>query len=267
MRDIDKAIRLYLMMAYRCEQSGFAPRQSAVYREMAELMKGCETAEEASVKIKNSSYFLAPSLALMQDKLAAFERAYRENEMPDVADVYRKKREEIETDAGSMYETGYEQAAQRLKTRYGQASEAFTGIYRCYLSLLCSSIIDEASAKKTQSELKENLNKLGEIGFDFSMVAADEKYRKLIQSGDIAYERFVKTVLTFCDSPPDLEDEKRQVQAEYNEALKILAEKKDSVLEAGRVNRQRIKRSLVTVVSPDSKAGGYSYIDEEVIAF
>ncbi|NLF80612.1 MAG: hypothetical protein GX572_05415, partial [Clostridia bacterium] len=102
MRDIDKSLKLYGMMADRCEKSGYAPRQAQVYREMVIFMQDCATTAEAAAKIRSSKYFLAPGAALLQDKLAALAKASRENRMPDVADVYLKKIAEIDADVGAM---------------------------------------------------------------------------------------------------------------------------------------------------------------------
>lgn len=115
MQDIDQAIELYKLMAKRCLDSGFAPYQGQVYTEMSDFMSDCTSAEEAMMKIKNSKYYLAPSVALMKDKLTALKNAALSHSMPIVADIYQHKLNEIDQNPAAIYETGYEKDAQNQK--------------------------------------------------------------------------------------------------------------------------------------------------------
>lgn len=267
MRDIDKALKLYGMMADRFEKSGLAPRQARVYREMAEFMQDCETAAEAAEKIKNSEFFLAPSAALLQDKLAALERASRENGMPDVADVYRQKIEEIDAAVEAMYETGYEMTARNLKSPYIQTYEAFSNIYDCYVTLSCCSADDAVTIKSAMQDLRESLGKLARPLSDFAGLAALPKFRDLIPATDAGYNRFVEAVPRLSAEGPDFAAEKRHVQEEFEKAAASLSSEKEAVMEAGRANREKVRRSQVLVIAPDSKSGAYSYENEEVMGF
>lgn len=267
MGDIDKALKLYGMMADRCEKSGHAPRQAQIYREMVEFMQGCETAAEATVKIRNSKYFLAPSAALMQDKLAAFEKASRENGMDDVANVYQKKIGEIEADIEAMYETGYEQTAQNLKIPYIQTYEAFCTVYDCYVTLSCCSSADDALIKSTMQSLNTSLNKLVKPSSDFTQLAEMQTFRELIPANEEGYARFVRTVPRLSASGPDFAAEKQRIQEEIEKTHALITAEKDTVMKAGREHFAKIKRAQVLVVAPDSKDGGYTYIDEEVMSF
>ena len=263
MRDIDKALKLYGMMADRCEKSGFAPRQAQVYREMVEFMRGCETAEEASVKIRNSKYWLAPSAALMQDKFAAFEKASRENGMPDVAEVYQKKIAEIDADPQAMYETGYEQTAQNLKIPYIRTYEAFARIYECYLTLSCCNAIDESRIESTRKNLNESLAVLSKPSPDFAVLAAMDRFRELVPANDEGYARFVNAVPRLSANGPDFGAERKQIEEEFSEMVRMLSTEKGAVMEVGKRNMAKCKRSEVIVIPPDSKDGAYTYTGEE----
>jgi hypothetical protein len=268
MRDIDKAIRLYTMMADRCEKSGFAPRQAKVYREMTELMQGCETADEAGAKIRNSKYFLAPSAALMQDRLAVLARASLENGMPDVAEVYQKKISEIEDDAGAMYETGYEQTAQNLKILYVQTWEAFADIYRCYAKLACVRANNDLVIADTMKDLKAAQARLVKPSTDFAQLAANAAFRRLVPANDEGYARFAKAVPQLLAYGPSHEAEKRQLDERYSEIKAWLAGADRAVIwrmeAAGQRMRAKMRKARVMAVAPNVKAGHYSFVEEEV---
>lgn len=267
MREIDKALKLYGMMADRCEKSGYAPRQAQVYREMIAFIQECETNEEASVKIRNSKYFLAPSAALMQDKFAALQKASQENHMPDVADVYREKIAQIDADIGAMYETGYEMTARNRKIPYLQTCEAFANIYHCYLTLSCSSTLNHVTIQHALKDLKESMGKLTKPSPDFTELAALPMFRALVPATDAGYARFVRAVLALYENGPDFEAEKQQIQEEYENVQALLSMEKETIVNAGNESAAKIRRAQVVVVAPDSKSGGYTYIDEEVVRF
>ena len=268
MRDIDKAIRLYTMMAHRCEKSGFSPRQAKVYREMIELMRGCKTADEASVKIKKSKYFLAPSAALMQDRLAAQARASLEAGMPDVAEVYQKKISEIDDDVGAMYETGYEQTAQKLKILYVQTWEAFADIYRCYAKLTCVRADNELVIVDTMKDLQAAAARLAKPSTDFIVLAKNAAFRRLIPANDEGYVRFVAAVPRLLVHGPSYEVEQSHINENYEQIKAWLAGTNRDVIRqieaAGQRMRDKMRKARVIAVPPNSKAGQYSFIEEEV---
>ena len=265
MSDIDKALTLYGMMADRCERSGFAPRQARVYREMTEFMRGCATAAEAAEKIKNSKYFLAPSAALLQDKLAAQEKAARENEMPDVADVYKKKIAEIDANPQAMYETGYERTAQNLKIPYYQTYEAFSEIYACYAQLCCVAVNDDIKIRNTTENLRAAMSRLQKPSSDFTTLASIARFRRLIPVNDERYALFVKTAPAINKNGPDYGPEKAAVQKEFETLREFISNSDDAVIKeiigTGTRLREKQRRTKVVVVPPDSKAGKYSFIE------
>ena len=267
MKDIEKSLKLYGMMADRLEKSGHAPRQARVYREMVEFMRDCETAAEAAEKIKNSPYFLAPGAALLQDKLGALERGARENDMDDVAEVYRKKIGEIDDDVQAMYVTGYEMTARNLKIPYIQTWEAFSTIYDCYVTLSCCSAADKVAIKSALQDLREALGKLTKPSADFAVLAALPRFRRLIAATDEGYRRFVEAVPRLAAQGADFSAEERQIGEDLRKTSASLPAENQAVKEAGRDSYGRVRRAQVLVLAPDSKDGRYTYTGEEVMNF
>jgi len=254
------------MMAARCERTGYSPRQARVYREMVDFMRDCETADEAAIKIRNSKYFLAPSAALLQDKLAALEKASRESDMPDVADVYRKKIEEIEADPAAMYETGYDATVKNLKKAYFDTYNAFVRIFIAYFKLSCYSVLNKTTPI-TMDALRADFAALSKPDSDFARLAALEKFRSLIPVTDAGYARFVKEAPILAANGPDYEAEKKAIEEELKELKKLVNAEKEAVMEAGKANMQKMKQSQAIAVSPDSQTGSYTYIEEKIIDF
>ena len=256
MRDIDKAVQLYNMMANRCETNGLSPRQARVYREMAEFMQSCETAAEAAEKIKNSKYYLAPSAALIQDKLAALEKAARENEMPDVADIYRQKIAEIYADNNAMYESGHATTALNKKTPYLNTISAFANLYTAYLQY-CTEHDD------SRSELNKQLSELSMPSADFRTLAAMEKFRALIPCSDEGYKDFVEEMPALAEKGIDITQETNMMRTEFDKAWETISAQKNEIIATGQINLATVKNTRVMVISPETKTGTYTF--EEVI--
>ena len=267
MKDIEKAIKLYGMMAARCEKTDYSPRQAKVYREMVDFMQDCATADEAMLKIRNSKYFLAPSAALMQDKLAATEKALRESDMPEIAEVYQKKIEEIEADPAAMYEAGYVATVKNLKKAYFDTYNAFMQIFVAYFQLSCCNVFNDVAINGSMHALKTNFATLSKPCSDFIQLAAMKNFRELIPVTDEAYARFVREAPLLAAKGPDYEAEKKSIAEEVKALEKLLTAEKKAVMEAGKANRQKMKRSRVIAVPPDSQTGAYTYRDEKVINY
>ena len=267
MGDITRALELYSLMAKRYEKSGYAPRQAQVYNEMVEFMKDCASAEEAAMKIRNSKYFLAPSVALMQDKLTVLEQAARENGMPELAKLYQEKIEEIEENTETMYDTTYVTKAQNLKVQYMQTYEAFIDVYNFYLTLSCTNVIDDVVVRDGIKDMKIALSQLIKPSSNFNELANLPRFRALIPVNDESYACFVNFIAKFNEQAVDFTEEKEEIQAEYDKTLALLANYENTIKAAGKTNLAKIKRSLVLAVAPQAKLGCYRYIDEEVTEF
>lgn len=266
MREIDQTLKLYGLLAERCEKSGHAPRQARIYREISEFIQGCETAEDAAVKLKNSKYYLAPGAALCQDKLANLALAAKDNGMPAVAAVYENKIAEIDSDIQGMYETGYEQVAQSLKGQYSQTYQAFAKLHDCYLALAASVASDKGAIQEALRDLRQTLTRLVKPSADFSELAAMTSFRRLVPANDLGYTRFIQAVPILADQGADYAEEERRIQAEYEQAVSLLDSHKETIIAAGQANQKRTQLSQVLAVAPASKSGGYTYSDEEVRA-
>lgn len=264
MRDIDKALELYRLMAERCEKGGVSLRQAAVYREMIEFMKDCDTAMEASVKIKKSKYYLAPSVALVQDRLIALEKASRENEMPEVAEIYRKKLEEIDSDTGAIYDSAYTVTANNKKARYIRTMEAFGRVYEAYLRLFCCISNDTVEQESALRDLRSACGEFSLPSADFSVLAANPRFRSLLPASDAAYALFADQVPLLLRGAPDFSAEQKAVQEDAKREWENLRQNKQCVIAAGKKNLGKTKSSRVTAVAPSSSDGAYRYLNEEV---
>lgn len=254
-------------MAERFEKSGYAPHQTQIYREMVQFLGGCETAAEATLKLKESKYSLALGAALVQDKLAALAKAALENDMPEAAVVYQDKIAEIDADVTAMYETGYEQTAKNIKIQYIQTYEAFADVFDCYLTLSGSVAGDEVVIQGALRDLNEALSRLVKPSADFTELAVLPRFRKLIPANDVGYSNFVRAVPLLQAKGPDFVAEMQQLKADFERTLPLIAPEQETLKNAAQVNLKKIKRSQVLVTPPIARSGGYVYSDEEVTAY
>ncbi len=264
MNDVEKSIALYTAIAERCEKNGLSNRQAAVYREMIDFMKDCDTVEAMSAKIKNSKYYTAPAVALILDRLDAHKKAAEEEEMPEIAEVYRKKMEEIKADVAAMYVTGYEVTARNYKAKYMSTLDAFGRIYRAYMAFVHAMTTDKTEKESALKDMREAMSNLTLPSDDFLTLARLPKFRKLIATTDVGYGRFVQAVPKILNGEMDLSDEAHQEEQIAEAEWKEISQNKAQILEMGKENLQRIRRAKVTVIAPENAKGQYRYVDEEV---
>ncbi|NLA25839.1 MAG: hypothetical protein GX878_00430, partial [Firmicutes bacterium] len=150
---------------------------------------------------------------------------------------------------------------------YIQTREAFAGIYNCYLTLSCCSALDDVAIRNTLQNLREALGKLRKPATDFEELAALPAFRALIPASDAGYARFVRTVPLLTANGPDFAAEKERIKEEFEQTLALLSGEKAAVKSAGRANLAKVRRSQVLAVAPHTKAGSYSYMEEEVTGF
>lgn len=264
MLDIKQSITLYNMMADRLEKSGKAPSQASVYREMVDFISECSTVEEAAKKIKNSKYFLAPSAALVKDKLTVLRDVAEESQLIDLVKVYDSKLAEIDEDVQNIYEAGYERTAQNIKIKYSETLEAFCHLYEVYVILSCDSAGDNEEKQSYINEIHDSLSKLSTPTSDFIQLTKNPKFRELIPATDQGYGKFVAAIsdLSAFDffHSKELDDIDREADAAWEE----ISSAKDMIKENGRNVLGNIKKSRVTVVSPKDENGHYEYINEVV---
>lgn len=264
MNDIKKSIKLYNMMSSRLEKSGKAPYQAAIYSEIAEFMSDCPTAEDAAVKIKNSKYYLAPSVALIKDKLTVLRDVAHDIGLSDLVKVYDDKLAEIDEDIQKIYETGYERTAHNIKIKYYETVESFCHIYEVYLILSCEVSGDNEEKQSYLKEIQTSLEKLSTPDSSFINLAKNPRFRELIPATDHGYEDFVKTIVDLESFDYAHNDEIDKIQIEAETAWNDIKESKSLIKENGAQYLDKIRKSRVTVISPENEDGSYKYVDEVV---
>lgn len=225
-QELEKAIELYRLMSERCEKNGFSQNQSMVYAEMTQLISGCDSLEEATSTIKNSKYYLAPTEALVRDKLTAKMKAAEEKDMSDVVEVYANKLKSIDEDQGEMYTSGFEQTAQNIRSEYLLTMQAFGEIFRAYMCYKLDG--DETYI----GEIKTNLGQLKRPSSDFESLAGIDAFRELVTCTDNGYQEFVDDMKRIIAG--DLSSIRHEYSDEdIDQAWDSIKELKNEILEAG----------------------------------
>lgn len=264
MNDIKQSIKLYNMMSDRFKKSGKAPYQTSIYSEIAEFMSDCSTAEEAAVKIRKSKYYLAPSVALIKDKLTVLRDMANEIGLSDLVTVYDQKLDEINEDPQEIYETGYERTAQNIKVKYSETVEAFCHIYQVYAILSCEISGDDEEKQSYLREIQESLSKLSTPDSSFLNLAGNPKFRELIPASDQGYDKFVMAINDLSAFDFAHGDETDCIDSESEAAWEDIKNAKNMIKKSGETYLENIRKSRVMVVSPQNKDGSYEYIDEVV---
>ncbi len=265
MSNITTAINLYTMMVTRMEESTFCPNQAAVYRQTIELIKDCATAEEAMHTIKQSPLYLAPTTAIVKDKIRALMLAAEQNDMPDVAEVYRNKLAEIDLDNNTINDTAHHQKALRLKTRHLQQMQAFSSIYCNYLDFKASGLVATPSELTPYIDMKKAFDELKANGGKFHEVAQKPHFRALIRANDEGYKLFLSEAHSLLTSLPDHSSEIKSLSDEANAQFAKIKEHKSEIMAHGNtayINRG--KASEVIIAPPADKNHPYTFINEEI---
>lgn len=231
-------------MAKRCESSVFSANQAKIYSEMVEFISACESVEDSMQKIKNSPYYLGPSVALMKDKLEAWKTAALDNDMPELAYVYSQKIDAINADEQEIYVTGYEQTAQNIKSDYLNTMQAFANIFVSYVTYLCS---QDQTHKNDILNLSQNFKRPSS---NFRELANIEKFRLLIPLNDAAYQKFVADVSSIL-SGNEISTFKNDDDADIEDDWSDISAYKDKIIEAGKRDGWNVNYEKVKVYAPD----------------
>lgn len=232
MSDIGKAIELYTLIKERLEKNGVCLNQAEVYRKTIDLMKTCSTVEEAMDKIKHSDLYLAPSVALVKDRILSRMKAASENGFDMVNQVYLEKFEKIAGDSGEIYDGDYEIEAEKKRTEYLNDLDWFRNLYQKYLEHIYRN--DRLVTDRRVADVK-----------DIPM------YRALCPCTDGAYERFIKTV----SGEASEEEKMKPVYSDFSEIKAV----KDEILSSGRKYMSDFRTVQVMVYAPDDASGHYTY--------
>jgi hypothetical protein len=254
------------MMAARFEKTGWSPSQAAVYAEIAEFMRNeCATIDEATEKLKHSPLFLAPSVALVKDKINAYIRAAEDDNVRGVAEMYRQKLEEIERDQTTMHYPAYFTAAQNLYLKYYAPIEAFKEIYSNYLQLEGNYDFSTHRYSDGQFEtvflpFRMAFEQFERYENDFAECSRRPEFRETIPVSDASYERFVNDALRYRSNPSDADP----VTA-YNTAEKrvetIWSRFNNEQIAENLKNYAGVKYGACLMVAPPDEHGDYEYTE------
>jgi len=268
---IETAIKLYNIKSSQFKKTGWSPCQAAVYAEIAEFMrKECATIEEATEKIKNSHLYLAPSVALVKDKINALIRAAEDDEIEGVADVYRKKLVEIDKDPSAINDATCFTTAHNLYVKHFARIDAFMGIYKGYLELEACLAPLEPPFEVTYSSFRSAWDDLERYGGDFAVCASRPEFREVIPISDAAYQRFVNDATKYranpsaAESTPMLNDAVKRVNAIKNRLYPEQREQMRKEIEE-KCRNQKNEAGACLVVAPPDENGDYEYT--EIITF
>ena len=264
MTDMEKILTLYEAMAERLEKSRFGAREARVYREMIEFMRGCRTAEEATEKIRTSSYYLAPSAAAVCDNIDALRAAASETGMDDAAAVYDEKLREIAEDETAMYDPGYHERAKAEKDRYLSTMESFTLIFHDWASLRMAKKNDHLAVDSLARSIRSHLGALQKPSGDFRELSELPNFRALIPLTDAYYRVFVSDVIAFHQTGALPGCEQAAPKYDPEEEWKRVEEALSEIDEAGDRYLAMTKDACVTVTAPDTADGTYAYSEERI---
>lgn len=277
MTDMEKVMALYTHMRDRLEMTGHAPYQTQVYSEMIEFLRDCKSAEEATEKIKNSEYYLAPSKAITQDTVLAFLDAAREDDMPDLAAVYQKKLEEIERDRNAMYDGSYQETAKWVKADYLWTMEAFAEIFSDWMQLKLADPGNTALIDSVSRSIRENMKKLKKPSDNFAVLAGRERFRKLVPLSDEAYGTYVAEIMQFANMGKAITQafpEETQKKSLFGGAQQMTPEEEaiwnevkiqmHDVRASGLKYLEKVHEASCTATAPADEYGNYTFSDEKI---
>ena len=264
MAKMEQVLTLYQEMAERCEKSGVAPNQARVYREMIAFMKDCKTVDESMLKIRNSEYYLAPSIALVEDKITALCLVAKENDMDEVVKVYEEKLEEIKRDASAIYDSAFYTTAHNFKIRYAQTKNAFCKTYEIYVRACICAANDTVEIKSIVKDMGEAFLQFDLPSSDFVALSKIKSFRELIKTSDSEYANFIEKAVNIKEKGIEYNDELQGIGDEAKVSWEEVKAAKEEIKAVGNHNASLSRWANAVVVSPDNPQGKYSYIEEEV---
>ena len=265
---LEKAIKLYEMMAARHAKTGWSQAQAAVYTEIAEFMRTkCATIEEATEKLSKPPLSIAPTVALMKDKINAYIRAAEDDKVRGVAEMLREKLAELDRDPNSVYDSAYFLTAQNLYTKYYAPIEAFKDIYKRYIELESNSTYTSYMSNKTSKFDKGFLpfqmafEQFEHYESDLAECSRRPEFREVIHVSDAAYERFVRDAVRYRANPseadpiPYYQDAEKRVAAVWENFTK------EPIEEALKLRGEKSKDGACMMVAPPDGHGDYEYTE------
>lgn len=263
MTGIEKSLELYELFYKRTSNCKFSPNQAQYYKECLELFRECETAEEATVKMKNSPLYTKGGQAVSLDKLYAQQKAAEELDYHELAEIYKNQYDKVKEDYNNAWNTAYTGKVSSFLMKIENLKSSFYEIFNDYVTLKTNSS-KETRYKFSFKNLGEKYKTIENNGETFKGLSEQERYRRLIHINDKGYQEFIDFVEKFM-STGELEDNitNVDVSSEWNNIKKHKAE----ITSIGQREFSKLKRVSCISVPPKDTKGTYTYIDFEEEAY
>ncbi len=265
MSDVSKALELYELFATRCEKGRFTQNQAVIYREMVDFLKDCASDEEMNLKLKNSKYYLAPSVAQARDMVFVLSEIAVENDMAELKALCDNELDKISQDETSIYSSSYQIEATAIINKYAKTLEAFLTIFESYMQFKFAEELTDEGVARIHDKLKRAFESLSLPVSDFRELSKIKKFRDLIFLDDREYEDFVNEAETFRTSPPSFEDDLKMALSEAEEFWESIKPQKSEIIATYKDRLEKTRSVLCTVIAPNDKDGKYSFENEEVV--
>lgn len=265
MSDKEKINELYTLMAERFENSPQGKCQAKVYREMLDFMKDCQTADEAMKKIRASKYYLAPSVAATCDMILALSKAAEETGMDDLKAVYDAKLREIASDETAIYTAGYQEKAKFEKAAYFDTLEAFSLLFRDWMSYRMSDKKDAIVMNSAAQDFRKHASNLKKPSGDFRTLSENPRFRALIPLDDALYPTFAaETELLLRGASLSKPEESVIPREVFEEEWQKIEQALPEIEDAGRDYLNKTREAKISVQAPFDVNGRYTYSNERI---
>ncbi len=257
--ETEKIRELYTLFVERLSKGEFGGAQSEVYQKILKLISQSESVKDAQEKIKNSDLYLEPTRASFCDKLTAYIKAARENEMTNVEVVYQDKLEKVLKNFNEVYDTNYLKEAQNQKIKYFTNYEKIACLYKTYIEIRMTNCLDSFKLNKLIQERDELFNYFE--GNNLELILNQIVNQNLFFTSQKSIFEFI-SYLEEVNNPFELE--KQEVLSEVESVFEDLNSIKTTILEVGNSNLSLIKNSNVLIVPPTNPEDKYRFFCEEI---
>ncbi len=264
MTELEKSALLYTRMAERMEQNGFCDRQAAVYRESAAFVRRFSDENDAMEAMRASHLYLAPSLALLSDKLAAQARAAAENGMPEVERVLRAQLQKLQEDPGALHDSAYLAEAQAARACASALMEAFCRLYEHFFAIQTASPFDRHLQAAEAQKIADCLALFSRQGASFSALSKQPSYRALLPCSDGGFAAFCAFIESGNFAQSGAAEAAGAIEQEAAAAWQAVLARKEDILAAGRAALAKAASAQAIALPPTDAGGGYRFIGEEV---
>lgn len=264
MNDLNKAIELYSLMAKRLENSNFTKNQAKTYREMVKLLQESNSMEDAEYKIKNSKYYLAPSVSKTIDTILIYKKIAIENDLNILIELCDKEMEKINSDQNSIYNSSFFKEAENILARYSQTIEGFISIFENYMNINFTNKEEENEVSKIIDNINNSFNMLILPSNDINELSSISLFRNLIPLNDDNYNKFINQVNEYKKGNYK-NSNKTFLEYDINNEWKEINSIKNLIINNKEEKSKNTSIKLSTAISPHDDKGVYIFKNEEVI--